>query len=108
MFSSTVQLIYRKLDTGQYEITHRKALRILDLLTIDLEMSYARDLSGLIESLALVHTLVLWEGASDVQRVDAILRRHLEVLGWLDGLVVVIPLKEKYQNMVKILSLVLS
>ena len=61
-------------------------------LTNDLEMRNTRDLARLVAGSALVGALVFGEGARNMQRVHAVLGVHLEVLGGLDDLVVVVPL----------------
>lgn len=61
-------------------------------LTCDFEVRDTCHLSGLIPSSTFVYSLVFWESPGNVQRVYAIARVHLEILGWLDQLVVVIPL----------------
>ena len=61
-------------------------------------MCYASDLSSLVSGCALVDALILWESTSYSQNVHTLRGRHLEVLGWLDDLVVVVPLHNRVCN----------
>ena len=66
-------------------------------------MCDAGDLSGLVAGSTLVDSLVFRERSSDVESVCAIVRLHLEVLGWLDDGVVVVPLDYRVWKRQKII-----
>ena len=63
-------------------------------LTLDRQMSDTRDLAGLVPGDTLVCSLVLREGSRDGESMNSPLRLHLEVLGRLDHLAVVVPLND--------------
>ena len=65
------------------------------LRTMHFEVSDACDLSGLVAGRTLVDSLVFGESTRDSERVYAERRLHLEVLGWLDDRVVVVPLHHR-------------
>ena len=68
------------------------------LLTVDLEMSNACDLSGLVACCTLIDALILGEGTGQSESVCTIGGVHLEILAGFDDLVVVVPLHHGFWN----------